>query len=132
MFMLSKGNCQLNQDAIVLHMVGRSDWGPNRKKETWMIAALLGWLGTAGTFAAYAMLWRGHLESTSIRYAALNVVGGLLGGLGSAFYGAWPSVASNLVWAALGLHSVVSSRLEPRVEAAEDRSESPAPCVSVG
>ncbi|WP_425458204.1 CBU_0592 family membrane protein [Aeromicrobium fastidiosum] len=73
-----------------------------------MTAALLGWLGTAGTLAAYGLLWRGRLTSTSRRYALLNVVGGLLAGTASGLYGAWPSAASNVVWAALGLHSMLA------------------------
>jgi len=58
-----------------------------------MLAAALGWLGTAGTFLAYAMLWRGRLGSESRRYATLNMVGGLMGGSAAALYGAWPSAA---------------------------------------
>ncbi|KQX74524.1 hypothetical protein [Aeromicrobium sp. Root472D3] len=73
-----------------------------------MTAALLGWLGTAGTLAAYGLLWRGRLTSTSRRYALLNLVGGLLAGTASGLYGAWPSAASNFIWAALGLHSMLA------------------------
>ena len=73
-----------------------------------MTAALLGWLGTAGTLAAYGLLWRGRLTSTSRRYALLNLVGGVLAGTASGLYGAWPSAASNAIWAALGLHSMVA------------------------
>lgn len=72
-----------------------------------MVAALMGWLGTAGTFLAYALLWRGRLTSESRRYAALNLAGGLLGGTACIIYGAWPSAASNLAWAALGMHSMI-------------------------
>jgi hypothetical protein len=76
---------------------------------TTMITAALGWLGMAGTFGAYVLLWRGRLASESLTYSLLNTVGGLLGGMASAAYGAWPSVASNLVWAAVGLHGVVTA-----------------------
>ncbi|NKX52055.1 hypothetical protein HER39_16075 [Arthrobacter deserti] len=72
-----------------------------------MLAAVLGWLGTAGTFVAYVMLSRGWLTSESGRYAALNAAGGLMGGVGSALYGAWPSAVSNFAWAALGLHALI-------------------------
>jgi hypothetical protein len=67
-----------------------------------MIAATLGWLGTAGTFFAYLMVSRGSLAADSSRYAMLNLVGGALGGSACVVYGAWPSVASNFVWAAVG------------------------------
>lgn len=71
-----------------------------------MVAAVMGWLGTAGTFLAYALLCRGRLSAQSRRYAALNTAGGLLGGTACVIYGAWPSAASNLAWAALGLHAL--------------------------
>lgn len=72
-----------------------------------MVAAVMGWLGTVGTFLAYALLWRGRLTSESRRYAALNVAGGLFAGTACIIYGAWPSAASNLAWAALGMHSMI-------------------------
>lgn len=79
-----------------------------------MLAAALGWLGTAGTFGAYLLLWRGRVASDSLSYALLNTVGGLLGALASGWYGAWPSVASNGVWAVLGAHTVISTLLGRR------------------
>ena len=72
-----------------------------------MLAAWLGWLGTAGTFTAYVLLGRGRLHPDSRKYAALNVVGGCMAGLASAIYGAWPSAASNFIWALVGLQSIV-------------------------
>lgn len=74
-----------------------------------MIAAALGWLGTAGTFMAYVMVSRGWLSANSRRYATLNIVGGLLGGTASVIYGAWPSVASNFIWAAVGIVTVTAA-----------------------
>lgn len=72
-----------------------------------MIAAALGWAGTVGTFAAYLLLMRGRLLHDSLTYSLLNAVGGMLGATATAMYGAWPSVASNIVWAAIGVHSTV-------------------------
>ena len=65
-----------------------------------VIAAAMGWIGTVGTIGAYVMLSRGRWHSASLRYAALNGIGGLLAAGASAAYGAWPSVASNLLWSA--------------------------------
>ena len=79
-----------------------------------MIAAALGWIGTLGTMGAYVLLSRGRWHSTSLRYAALNGVGGLLGAAGSTLYGAWPSVASNVVWAGVAAQSVVMTLRERR------------------
>lgn len=72
-----------------------------------LVGATLGWLGTAGTFSAYLMIWRGWASPTAIRYASLNAIGGLLAAGGALMYGAWPAVASNLVWGVIGFHGVV-------------------------
>lgn len=72
-----------------------------------IVAAALGWIGTAGTFMAYLLLWRGRVGTESMTYALLNALGGLLAGTASVLYGAWPSAASNFVWAAIGLQSTV-------------------------
>ena len=72
-----------------------------------MIAAAMGWIGAVGTIGAYVMLSRGSLTSASLRYAALNGIGGLLAAGASAAYGAWPSMASNLLWSSIALHSAV-------------------------
>lgn len=74
-----------------------------------MIAAAMGWIGTVGTISAYVMLSRGHWHSASLRYAALNGIGGLLAATASAAYGAWPSVASSLLWSCVALHSAVAT-----------------------
>lgn len=79
-----------------------------------MIAAVLGWVGTIGTFGAYVLLSRGLWHATSIRYAALNGVAGLLGAIGSSLYGAWPSVVSNLLWSGVAAYSIVLTYRERR------------------
>ncbi len=79
-----------------------------------MIAAAMGWMGALGTIGAYMMLSRGRWHSASLRYAAVNGIGGLLGASASAAYGAWPSVASNLLWSCVALHSTVVTMYERR------------------
>ena len=71
-----------------------------------MIAATLGWVGAAGTLFAYLAVSRGWLGGKSRRYAALNITGGLMAGAAAGMYGAWPSAASNLVWALIGVASL--------------------------
>ena len=79
-----------------------------------MITAAMGWIGTIGTMGAYVMLSRGQWQSASLRYAALNAAGGLMCAAASAAYGAWPSVASNLLWSVVAFHSGVKALLERR------------------
>jgi hypothetical protein len=73
-----------------------------------MIAAALGWVSTVGTLTAYILLCRGRLTSSSMRYAAMNAIGGILGGGAAILYHAWPSMASNFVWAVLGGQALVA------------------------
>ena len=79
-----------------------------------MIAAALGWFGTLGTIGAYILLSRGRWHATSLRYGALNGVAGLLGAAGSSLYGAWPSVASTLLWSCVAAHSTLLTYRERR------------------
>ena len=79
-----------------------------------MIALAMGWSGTLGTIGAYVMLSRGEWHAASLRYAALNGVGGLLAASASAAYGAWPSVASNLLWSGVAAHSALVTLHERR------------------
>ena len=99
-----------------------------------MITAALGWLGMAGTFLAYVLLWKGRVSSESLAYALLNTAGGLLGGTASALYGAWPSVASNVVWALVGLQSVIAAwaQRDPAPSAFEPDPEPTGPPFPTG
>lgn len=79
-----------------------------------MLATWLGWLGTCGTLGAYVLLSRGQLSAKSKRYAAMNLVGGLLAGTACVLYGGWPAAVSNYVWAVIGMHSLIrASRRDP-------------------
>lgn len=74
-----------------------------------MIAVVMGWIGTVGGITAYVLLSRGTLASSSLRYAALNGLAGVMAGVASAVYGAWPSVASNALWACIAAHSAITT-----------------------
>ena len=80
------------------------------------MTAALGWLGMGGTVLAYVLLSQGRVASESLSYALLNAVGGLLAGAASAMYGAWPSAASNILWATLGLQGVLAATRRPAAE----------------
>ncbi|MGW0036103.1 hypothetical protein [Gordonia sp. NPDC003376] len=72
-----------------------------------MLAPVLGWVGTLGTFAVYLMMSRGRLDANSVTYAAVNALCGLAAGVAAGLYGAWPSAAANLAWAAVGAYTLV-------------------------
>src|SRR4051794_7319624 len=94
---------------------------------TRMIAAAMGWIGTLGTISAYLMLSRGYVHAGSLRYAAINFVGGLLGAAASTAYGAWPSVASNLIWSGVAAQSAVAELLARRARRLPVVHELPTP-----
>jgi hypothetical protein len=85
-------------------------------EEHGMIASAMGWIGTVGTISAYVLLSRGRWSSASLRYSAINGVGGLLCASASAAYGAWPSATSNLLWSVIAAHSVIATLRERRTE----------------
>ncbi len=89
--------------------------------------ALLGWTGTLATFAAYVFISRGLLHTASRRYIWMNIVGGVLAGTASTMYGAWPSVASNALWAVIGVHALWSRSAgsRPTVAVRPDQPEPP-------
>lgn len=100
-----------------------------------MLAALLGWTGSIGTFAAYLLISRGRLTTESRTYLTTNIVGGVLGAVASVLYQAWPSVAANVMWALVALstlfvnhHQALSSVAPIQAGAGLDRP-SPAPAA---
>jgi len=82
-----------------------------------MIAAAMGWIGTAGSLSAYVLLSKGRWHPTSLRYSALNCIAAGLAGGASMVYGAWPSVGSNLLWSGIALHSAVTTLRTRRADA---------------
>jgi len=82
-----------------------------------MIAAAMGWIGTAGSLSAYILLTQGRWHPTSLRYSALNFTAAGLAASASAVYGAWPSVGSNLLWSCIALHSAVTTLRSRRSDA---------------
>lgn len=82
-----------------------------------MIAALMGWIGTAGSLGAYVQLSQGRWHATSLRYSALNFTAACLAGFASAVCHAWPSVGANLLWSGIALHSGVTTLQQRRAAA---------------
>jgi hypothetical protein len=70
----------------------------------------IGWVGAAALLAAYAMVssrkWEGH----SSAFQFLNVGGSLLLAANTIFYGSYPSTFVNLIWAAIAIFSIATSK----------------------
>ena len=70
----------------------------------------IGWLGAAALLVAYAMVssrrWQGH----SSPFQLLNIGGRLLLAANTIFYGSYPSTFVNLVWAAIAIFSIATTK----------------------
>jgi hypothetical protein len=67
---------------------------------------LLGWAGAAALLTAYWMVSTQRTRGTAMAYQALNLIGSVLVLVNSLYYGAYPSVAVNLVWILIGVYAI--------------------------
>ena len=75
-----------------------------------MIFDIVGWLGTAIVLTAYVLVSTGRIQPKATAYQAANVVAGVGLGLNALVNEAWPLVALNVVWAAVGLYNLAAGR----------------------
>jgi hypothetical protein len=73
--------------------------------ETFLVD-VAGWLGVAALLAAYGLVSAKRLEGNSVLYQGLNVLGAGLLIVNSFYYGAYPSVAINLIWIGIGVYTL--------------------------
>jgi hypothetical protein len=66
----------------------------------------LGWIGAAALVAAYWLVSTRKTSGDSTRYQMLNLIGSVLVLVNSLYYGAYPSVAVNGLWVAIGVYSL--------------------------
>ncbi len=71
------------------------------------LVTALGWAGAVTCLYAYVQVTRGRWAPTSGRYQLANVVSGITLGAVAAASGVWPSAVTNLVWAVVGVHTVI-------------------------
>jgi hypothetical protein len=73
-----------------------------------------GWIGMALLIGAYVLVTAGRILGTSLMFQLMNLLGGALLMVNSAWYGAWPSAALNLVWVVIGSVGLVRAQLRRR------------------
>ena len=78
---------------------------------TTLVIDVAGWIGMALLIGAYALVTTGRILGPSLTFQLMNLVGGGLLMVNSAWYGAWPSAALNLVWVVIGTAGIVRARL---------------------
>ncbi|MFK7889078.1 MAG: hypothetical protein AB8G16_19640 [Gammaproteobacteria bacterium] len=69
---------------------------------------MIGWIGAVLLLAPYLLLSLGKMEGRSTPYQALNVAGSAALIANSAYYGAFPSAAVNVVWIIIGTATLVA------------------------
>ncbi len=73
----------------------------------------LGWLGAAALVAAYWLVSTRKTTGDATRYQVLNLIGSVLVLINSLYYGAYPSVAVNGVWVAIGVYALTGRSARP-------------------
>ena len=71
---------------------------------------IVGWSGAALILGAYALLSTGKLKGESLTYHMMNLLGGAGLLLNSAWNGALPSAALNLIWTGIAVYAVCQHR----------------------
>jgi hypothetical protein len=75
-----------------------------------LLIDLLGWTGAVCLLLAYFLVSRKKLVGDSLNYQLLNLAGGALLTINSLYYGAFPSVAVNVVWIGIALFTLNNRR----------------------
>jgi hypothetical protein len=70
----------------------------------------VGWAGAASLLLAYGLTSAGRLPPEGARFQLLNLGGALALTVNSAYHGAWPSAALNVVWIIIGAAALVRAR----------------------
>jgi hypothetical protein len=72
-----------------------------------ILITVVGWAGAALLLLAYGFTSTGRLPPEGARFQFLNLTGALALTANSAYYGAWPSAALNIVWIVIGVAALV-------------------------
>ena len=78
---------------------------------TVVIVNVVGWIGMACLIGAYVLVTLGRITGPGLSFQLMNLVGGGFLMVSSAYYGAWPSAALNVVWVVIGTVGLVRARL---------------------
>lgn len=72
-----------------------------------LVLAAVGWIGAALLLFGYGMVSSSRMSGDGLPYQLLNLVGAVTLMVNSAYNAAWPSAGLNLVWAAIGIATVI-------------------------
>jgi len=80
---------------------------------TVILVNVVGWIGMACLIGAYVLVTLGRITGPGLTFQLMNLIGGGFLMVNSAYYGAWPSAALNVVWVVIGTVGLVRARLRP-------------------
>jgi hypothetical protein len=68
----------------------------------YMLMEAIGWAGMALMITSYALVSRKLLDSQSLRYQLMNIVGGVCLGINAWYHAMWAGVGMEVIWVAIG------------------------------
>jgi len=74
------------------------------------IVDIVGWIGAGLVILAYALVSIQKVESKSVAYQLMNLIGGILLIISSMYVKFYQSVLINVIWVAVAIVSIVVSR----------------------
>jgi hypothetical protein len=75
-----------------------------------LLVEIIGWTGAVLLVVAYGLLSTSKLDSRSIVYHSMNVLGSLGFIINSGYNGAYPSVGLNVIWIGIGIYGLIKYR----------------------
>lgn len=79
-----------------------------------LVIDIVGWLGAAAVLYAYFLVSTNRIKGNSLHYQFFNVLGALCLIVNTYYNHAYPSTVVNIIWIAVAIYSVASSRLKLR------------------
>jgi hypothetical protein len=75
-----------------------------------LVIDTMGWIGAIAILLAYALVSAKKVPGDSVLYQGLNLAGSALLIVNSFYYGAFPSVAVNVVWIGIAAFALIRAR----------------------
>lgn len=75
-----------------------------------LFVAVAGWTSAILVLAAYVLLSAGRIEGRSTTYHVMNLIGAAGIATNSAWNGAVPSVAVNVIWMGIAVYALIRQR----------------------
>jgi cell division protein FtsW (lipid II flippase) len=81
-----------------------------------ILVEAIGWISAILVLAAYGLLSSGRMHAHSAGYQLMNIVGAVGLAINTAWNGAIPSAALNVVWSGIGIYALIRhTATEPEV-----------------